>query len=243
MGKNDTTILFDVKRVRDGKSFCTRVVQAMQENRPIFTITLSFHREETGPDFSFPLEDMRAYLRFRLADVVFNGPKSVGFGGIGIPSPAELIAGGSEIETDASGSIETISIAQGEIWRMWWCRHTEKLPDDPALHRAVMAYMSDMGLVRTAYQPYEDEVDVIMSASMDHTLHYHREARADRWLLFHTETASSSHALGLVTGRVFTEDATLCASVLQEALVRTEEKYKPPPPSQAAAQELPHSKL
>ena len=174
--------------------------------------------------------------------MVFNGSKPGGIGGIGIPSPAELIAGGTEVETDASGSIETVSIAQGEIWRLWWCRHTEKLPDDPALHRAVMAYMSDMGLVRTAYQPYEDEVDVIMSASMDHTLHYHREARADRWLLFHTETASSSNALGLVTGRVFTEDATLCASVLQEALVRTEAKYKPPP-SKAAAQELPHSKL
>jgi len=215
----------------------------MQENRPIFTITLSFHRQEAGPDFSFPLEDMRAYLRFRLADVVFNGSKSAGFGGvggigIGMPSAAELIASGSDVETDASGSVETVSIAQGETWRLWWCRHTETLPDDPALHRAVLAYMSDMGLVRTAYQPYEDEVDVIMSASMDHTLHYHREARADRWLLFHTETASSSNALGLVTGRVFTEDATLCASVLQEALVRTEEKV----PSHVAI-ELPHSKL
>ena len=147
-----------------------------------------------------------------------------GLSGIGIPSAKELIESGSEVMSDASGSIEMVGIAQGEIWRLWWCRHTETLPDDPALHRATLAYMSDMGLVTTVYQPYADEVEVLMSASMDHTLHYHRDARADRWLLFHAETASSSNALGLVTGRVFTEDAVLCASVLQEALVRTDYK-------------------
>jgi acyl-CoA thioesterase II len=68
-GKNDTTILFSVTRVRDGRSFITREVKAMQEKRPIFTVTMSFHRPEPGPEYQIPLTDMQAYLSFRMADV------------------------------------------------------------------------------------------------------------------------------------------------------------------------------
>lgn len=80
-----------------------------QENRPIFTITISFHKPEPGPDFSFPFEDMRAYLRFRLADVVFNGgKKSGGMHGLGIPSAKELIDGGTySTVLDAGAALRT----------------------------------------------------------------------------------------------------------------------------------------
>lgn len=105
---------------------------------------------------------------------------------------------------------------------MWWSKHNVKLPDNPHLHQAVIAYMSDDRLAMVAWQPYQEHTEISMSVSLDHSLHFHRNARADEWLLFHVETTVSSQALGLVSGNVFRADGVMCASIRQEALVRVQ---------------------
>lgn len=139
-GTLGTEILFEVDRVRDGRSFATRSVKALQENRCIFQLVISFHREEEGPSFQIPFRDLRASLVHR--HVIAPGSPSV-------PLPEELVARGTEIESHNGRSwVQIMMLGEGDRWNLRWCRYNEEMPSDASRsdHCAVMAYMSDMAL-------------------------------------------------------------------------------------------------
>ena len=119
--------------------------------------------------------------------------------------------------------------AQPQTRQSVWTRIGGRLPDDPALHRAALLYLSDMTLLDAALRPhgltiYDHRIQV---ASLDHALWFHRPARADAWLLYAQESPNASSATGLVHGLLYAEDGTLVASVAQEGLLRRRDKVAP----------------
>jgi acyl-CoA thioesterase-2 len=220
-GDPGAPIVYEVDRVRDGGSFATRRVLAIQHGRPIFSMSASFHKEEDGfehaaaapqapdPD-SLPSqaelvekfgamlpESIRAYLQrpraFEMRPVDYNR-----YFGTGARKPEQMV----------------------------WLRIRAPIADDPALHRAVIAYLSDLTLLDTALVPHGRSVfsRSMQLASLDHAIWFHRGARADDWLLFAQDSPSAGGARGLARGQMFARDGRLVASFAQEGLMRRREE-------------------
>ena len=217
-GDPKVPIIYDVARIRDGRSFTTRNVTARQHGHPIFSMLVSFHNGEAGLDHQAampdvpPPEDLPDDPRAR-ADLMARMPEPVRRY-YERERPIEL----RPVELDRylgqkyeSGRFNV------------WIRTTGPLPDDvPALHQCVLAYASDMMLLDTALVPHGRtlfESDFI-AASLDHALWLHRPFRADRWLLYSQDSPNLSGSRGFARGLVFTRDGTLVASVAQEGLIR-----------------------
>ena len=211
-------IVYDVERMRDGRSFSTRRVVARQHGRPIYFMTVSFQVPEAGfehqdvmPDVASP-QDARAF-----ADVV------------GEESPDEAAAWLTEwsalelrvVGNSAPGGrlVDGMHPARSQVW----IRVSGRIGDDPLLHRATFTYASDMTLLGSALVPHGIAISspTLQSASLDHTVWFHRDFRADEWLLYDQVSPSASGARGLALGRVFTEDGRLVATVAQEGLIRS----------------------
>ena len=216
-GDPKVPIIYDVERLRDGGSFTTRRVTARQHGHPIFSMLVSFHGEEEGLDHQAKMPDV-------------PGPDS-------LPSEAEVREKVLPTMPDPVRKYyereRPIELRPVEFGRYLgkkipdgkfhvWMKTTGKLPDDPAIHRAVLAYTSDMGLLDTALVPhgrtlFEKE---FMAASLDHALWLHRPFRADEWLLYAQDSPNLHGSRGFARGLVFKQDGTLVASVTQEGLVR-----------------------
>mmetsp|Transcript_6183 Transcript_6183/g.15886 ORF Transcript_6183/g.15886 Transcript_6183/m.15886 type:complete len:322 (-) Transcript_6183:173-1138(-) len=220
-GRLHLPLLFRVIRIRDGGSFSTRIVNVLQENRVIFTMTASFHRPEAGPEFQIPMSELRAVARYQLQGFDFgerSAPRP-----IGVPTPTELLdSGSSTIFVDISGTIERMSVAVGDRWVIWWGRYVGPAvgPADWRTHQAIVTYMSDFGMVDAAKLPHVKTTEFGPSMSLDHALHFHRPVDAAQWLCFHMETCASAAARGLSRAAVFTQAGQLVASVVQESLAR-----------------------
>jgi acyl-CoA thioesterase-2 len=220
-------ILFEVERVRDGKSFATRSVKAIQANRSIFIMTVSFHCDEPGPSYQIPLKDVRAYL-----------PESRAAGKTGwvratdTPSAAELIKNGrvvsnSAAHTNGEGSkwINSVFVADGDRWTMHWFKinHDGEEPLTRAQESVLLAYLSDMQLVSTVRQPHGQDL-FSMSISLDHSIYFHRRLDPTQWLLCFCETSTSSGARGVAKTQVF-QNGIHVATISQEALVRVPKSW------------------
>ncbi len=216
-GDPKVPIIYEVDRLRDGKSFTTRGVRAIQHGQAIFSMLVSFHRDEPG--FSHQAEM----------------PK--------VPSP-EALPSDEEIRKKILPSMpepvrmyyereRPIELRPVEFGRYTskghrepkfhvWIRATAPLPADPAIHQCVLAYASDMTLLDTSLIPHGRTVfdRSIQAASLDHALWFHRPFRADEWLLYAQDTPNASGARGLSRGLIFSQDGTLVATVAQEGLVR-----------------------
>ena len=216
-GDPEHPILYEVDRLRDGRSFTTRRVVAIQHGRAIFNLQASFHTDEPGldhqlempaglpdpetlPDFKTRMEPYREQLgdwydRPRPIDVRYIGSDPVSRRG----------------ET-ASGQLV-------------WLRADGPLPDDPVLHKCILTYASDMTLLDTTLLPFGLSWDnpALQMASLDHAMWFHRPFRADEWLLYDQTALSSSSARGLAGGAIFTRDGNLAVSVVQEGLTRLTE--------------------
>lgn len=207
-------ILYEVERVRDGRSFATRRTVAIQHGRPIFIMSVSFHRAEPGLDHQLDLEgDIPAPGDVPgihdLADSVLAG----------LPEPVRAYwLRPRPIELKPIGLGERHSVPR----RMVWFRAAQSLPDDPALHRAVLAYATDMTLLEATTVVHGTSVlgSRIQAASLDHALWLHRPFRADGWLLYVQDSPSASGARGLARGLIYDEGRRLIASVAQEGLIR-----------------------
>jgi acyl-CoA thioesterase-2 len=210
-------IIYNVERTRDGKSFTTRRVVAVQHGRPIFTITVSFHADEPGfehqakmPKVPMPEElPSEAEVRTRLLPMMPDPVRRY----YERERPIELRP--VEYERYMGKKLED---ARFHLW----IRTTDRLPDDPAIHQCVLAYASDMTLLDSALLPHGRTVfeQDIMAASLDHALWLHRPFRADDWLLYAQDSPNLHGGRGLARGLIFTRDGTLVASVAQEGLVR-----------------------
>ncbi len=207
-------ILYEVERIRDGRSFTTRRVVAIQHGQAIFHLSASFHTAEEGfehqleapqglpdpetlPDFQTRNAEHAEvlgdwYTRPRPIDTRYVGPDGL-----------------------------NRSRAKLEPQQYVWMRADGQLADDPVLHQCVITYASDMSLLDTVTRPHGVSVldgDVMM-ASLDHAMWFHRPFRADRWFLYAQDTPSASGARGLARGSIY-QDGVLVVSVVQEGLVR-----------------------
>jgi acyl-CoA thioesterase-2 len=216
-GDPKVPIIYEVDRIRDGRSFTTRRVVAIQHGRAIFGMAASFHADEEG--FSH---------QARMPDVPTPDQ---------LPSEAEIKAKAMAIMPDAvrryyerERPIELrpvefsryLGVKSDEAKFHVWIRATGRLPDDIAIHQCVLAYASDMALLDSTLIPHGRTVfeKTIMAASLDHALWFHRPFRADDWLLYAQDSPNMSGARGFARGLIFTSDGTLVASVAQEGLLR-----------------------
>jgi len=215
-GDPSVPIVYDVDRIRDGKSFTTRRVVAIQHGEAIFTMAVSFHHDEPGlshqaamPAVATPDELGQAAERARVMPLMPEPVKRY----YERARPIDLQP--VELERYVGKKLE------GGRFNVWF-RASGKLPDDPAIHQCVLAYASDMTLLDTSMVPHGRTLfePSIMAASLDHALWFHRPFRADEWLLYAQDTPNMSGARGFSRGQIFARDGTLVASVAQEGLVR-----------------------
>jgi len=212
-GTSGVEILFEVDRVRDGRSFVTRGVKALQKNKAIFQLNVQFHRPEWGPQFQTPARDMLWVAKTRGLEH--------------LPMPDELLKKGVQPErftsADNKGDTESLPIHVGQWWGLHWVRHAAPLPDlSSGVHEAVFAWMTDSRMAGIVAQPHREKgANVTMVVSLDHSIHFHGEPfRADEWLLFSNRTTVSAGARGLARCEVWTMSGRLVATVMQEALHR-----------------------
>ncbi len=216
-GDPKVPIIYEVERNRDGRSFTTRQVVAIQHGKQIFTMAASFHNHEEGLEHQSSMPDVPQ-------------PEN-------LPTEQELIA---ELPDTIPAHIRNyfererpIELRRVETRRYdhqksqdpiqnVWIRASEKLPDDTALHQCILAYASDITLLDTALVAQGRSVfdTDIMLASLDHALWFHRPFRADEWLLYSQDSPSLSGSRGFTRGGVYTKDGVLVASVVQEGLIR-----------------------
>ncbi|MGH1419593.1 MAG: acyl-CoA thioesterase II [Hyphomicrobiaceae bacterium] len=220
-GDPDQPIDYEVELTRDGGSFTTRRVKAKQHGRTIFTMSCSFHAPEDGLTHQFEM------------------PK--------VPPPEQLLSAGDI----ASKHFKSVSKAMSTYWQKprpielrpveveryfgkgdkkpiqhTWLKTTAKLPDDVAIHQAVLAYASDFTLLDTALVPHGKRLfdpDLLM-ASLDHAVWFHRPFRADEWLLYAQDSPSAQSGRGFCRGSLYTQDGQLIASTAQEGLMRLRRK-------------------
>lgn len=199
-GDPEVPIMFEVDRIRDGRSFTTRRVRAFQHGAAIFALSASFHVDEDGPEHQTPMPDAPAP-----EDAGEPGP----FGGGGFAMPFDIRW------IDRRGE-------DPEPRQAMWVRTRDALPDDPLTHAALLAFVSDMGLVSTISQPHSEEMfsGRFMMASLDHMLWFHQPFRMDEWLLYTRQSPVAHGARGLAFGQVHTGDGRLVVSVAQEGLIR-----------------------
>ncbi|WMS41159.1 acyl-CoA thioesterase II [Acuticoccus sp. MNP-M23] len=216
-GDPSVPIIYEVTRLRDGRSFATRLVVGIQHGEAIFSMSVSYHLPEDG------LEHMVA-----MPDV--PGPDE-------LPDEAELRETFLRDAPDAMAKYfqreRPIEMRPLELRHYTtneklpprqyiWVRATDRLPDDPQIHQAVLAYLSDMTLFDTALFVHGLSVfnRTMQVASLDHAMWFHRPFRADEWLLYAQDSPSSGGARGFTRGLIYAQDGRLVASTAQEGLMR-----------------------
>ncbi|MFM8871345.1 MAG: acyl-CoA thioesterase [Actinomycetota bacterium] len=213
-GDPSIPILYEVERIRDGRSFTTRRVMAVQHGEVIFNLTASFHAPEPGlehqitastdipspeslPDFRTRMEPYKEMLGEE-----YDRPR-----------PIDL----RYVDSDPMARRGTSAPGQ----RVWW-KTVDVLPDDPVLHACIATYASDMTLLDTTLLPHGlgwgDEN--VQMASLDHAMWFHRPFRADDWLLYDQWAISTSNSRGLAGGSIYTRSGDLAVTVVQEGLIR-----------------------
>ncbi|WP_298426619.1 acyl-CoA thioesterase II [Rhodoblastus sp.] len=217
-------IVYQVERLRDGRSFATRRCQAIQHGRIIFTLAASFHNAEAEsldhgfapPDTPAPedlpdeTEFMKRFGEFMPEPVrrYFQRERPIEMRPV---EPGRYIARGME----------------SEPLQKVWVKTSAPLPDDPSIHRAALSYLSDMTLLDTALIAHGKSVfhPDIQAASIDHALWLHRPFRADEWMLYVQDSPNASGGLGFSRGALYSRSGALIASVAQEGLIRL--KHEP----------------
>ncbi|MHB8671273.1 MAG: acyl-CoA thioesterase [Acidimicrobiales bacterium] len=215
-GDPSVPILYEVDRIRDGRSFTTRRVVAVQHGRAIFNLSASFHIEESGPDHRLPAPevppaDSLPTFRERMAPWAdklgdwYDRPRPI------------------DTRYVTLGPWERPRDVTLEPRQQVWMRADGRLPDDPLLHACVVAYASDLTLLDTTTLPHPKVSpwnDGVMMASLDHAMWFHRPFRADEWLLYDQESPTASAARGFARGSIYACDGSLAVSVVQEGLLR-----------------------
>jgi acyl-CoA thioesterase-2 len=210
-------IVYEVDRARDGRSFTTRRIVAIQHGRPIFVMAASFQIVEQGPEHHYEMPEVPGPDEVpSFADRVAEMRDRFS------PEMLEWLERERPILTRSLEPPHWLDTEPREPEQHVWFRANGELPDDPLLHCCVIAYASDLTLLDTAIQPhaisYDDENFVV--ASLDHAMWFHRPVRVDEWLLYHQKSPSASGARGLAEGFIYGPDRALAVTVIQEGLMR-----------------------
>lgn len=216
-GRVDMPIVYEVDRIRDGKSFTTRRVVAIQNGKPIFNLSASFQISEAGYQHSDSMPDVKGpdgilsemELVQRIADTL-------------PPAIRKVAMGDRPLEIRPIHPQNPLTPRKEAPRRNAWYRAIHALPDDPQLHRSLLAYASDFTFLSTSMYPHGVSwmTPGMQVASLDHAMWFHRPFRMDQWLLYTVESPSASGARGLVRGQFYTQEGTLVASTIQEGLIR-----------------------
>ena len=216
-GDTDIPILYKVDRIRDGKSFNTRRVVAVQRGQAIFTMSISFQVEEEGLNHQFAMPEVPLPDALPTDEEIRQQQAQ--------SWPAEFqdsFLGSSAIQVKPIDPVDMLHPEPAPPVQRCWMRCGETLPDDPRIHQCVLAYLSDWSLLDTATRPHavsfmQDNVQV---ASLDHAMWFHRPFRADEWLLYDQDSPSANGARGFNRGLIYNRAGELVASTTQEGLVR-----------------------
>ncbi|MFY9714567.1 MAG: acyl-CoA thioesterase II [Microbacterium sp.] len=216
-GDSSQGITIAVDRIHDGRSFSTRRSQAYQNGVPIFSMIASFQDDDPGFEHAVPMPE-------------------------GVPAPDTLSPDEDRVVGLPDAVLRMLSERDADIRHVdsplylpsddervphqgVWMRMRASLPDDPVLHRAALAYLSDMTIQESILRAHGAywSLPGLKVASLDHAMWWHRPARVDEWLLYVQESPNARGGRGLATGRIYTEDGTLVANVAQEIMVRVPE--------------------
>ncbi len=222
-GDMKAPIIYEVDRARDGGSFSNRRVVAIQHGRPIFNFAASFQNPEPGLDHQAEMPDVPGPAGLKdLYEINSEALEKL---------PEKMRRYLTDKRPFEFRPVEPVNLLESECRppvKHVWIRTVDALPDDLALHRNLLAYVSDYELLGTSTLPHGlpfGRGKVIM-ASLDHALWFHREFRIDKWLLYAMDSPNASGARGLARGQLFTEAGELVASTMQEGLVRVVEKER-----------------
>ena len=216
-GNTDQPIVYDIERIRDGKSLSTRRIKAVQNGQAIFYMTASFKAEEAGfehqdtmPDAPEPEEliseqEMALIHSDMLPDFI-----------------RDKLVGEKPIEMRPVTLINPVDPEVKEAKRLIWLKANGKMPDDPSIHRYLLAYASDFNFLPTALQPHGVSyfTQGMQVVTVDHSMWFHNDFHLDDWLLYVVESPVASDGRGLVRGQFFTREGKLVASTIQEGLIR-----------------------
>lgn len=198
-GRYGVPVTYLVDRIRDGASFSTRRIVALQDGEAILNLDASFHTTEPGYDFELPSPLGQT------------------------PNPEELTDSRRHHHHHPFLQREISSPASADVLRARWVKTVGELPDDPVIHACALVYMSDSGPVSAAMTAIEKEDrwdGQFMTASLDHNIWFHRRARADEWLLYELGAVAAHGARGLARGAMWSSDGHLAVSIVQESLLR-----------------------
>lgn len=216
-------IVYEVERIRDGRSFATRRVVAIQHGRSIFHLTASFHVAEEGFEHHLPaptnipdpesLPDFRTRYKGSLDKEFLERPRPIDVRIVPQTDPVRRPSSDDNAVQDAPHP----STMQQYVW----VRAAGDVPDNPVLDACILTYASDMTLLDSVNRPHGVSVFTpdLMMASLDHAMWFHRPFRTDKWLLYSQDTPSATGARGLARG-LFFQDGELVVSVVQEGLIR-----------------------
>lgn len=222
-GDKNAKIVYDVDRIRDGGSFTTRRVVAIQHGKAIFNLQASFQVKEDGPHHADAMppvpgpeglisdNELRQKNQHRLPERM-----------------RAVLHAETAIEIRQLEPLDPFDPPISPPRNDSWFRATDRLPDDPVLHQAMLAYASDFGLLRSALMPHGLSFfkGNVQGVSLDHAMWFHDDFRMDEWLLYVTESPAAGGARGFCRGSVFTQDGRLIASVAQEGLMRPRDPSK-----------------
>jgi len=215
-GDDTKPIRFAVERMRDGNSFSTRRVHALQDGLPILSMITSFQEDARGLDHQDPMPQV-------------PGPEGLPsllevFGGIDNPGAQHLVRRPVELR-HVEGSLFVEPADERVAQQSVWMKTVGPLPDDPLVHAAVLAYASDYTLLEAVLRrhglAWTDRR--LRAASLDHAMWFHRPANVDDWVLYAQQSPSAQGGRGLGIGRMFSADGTLVATVAQEGMLRIKE--------------------
>jgi acyl-CoA thioesterase II len=217
-GDTAVPIIYDVERIRDGRSFSTRRVVARQHGKSIFYLTASFHIHEPGfdhqdlmPEVPDPEECPSMGDLYRMVtgrDDDWSWERE--WAALDVRYAADSRPGG------------TLENSREPARTQIWIRASDKVPDDRVIDTCVLTYVSDLTLLGVSLVPHGLIIASrqIQPASLDHSMWFHRPFRSDEWMLYDQHSPSASGARGFALGKVFSRDGALIASVAQEGLIR-----------------------
>lgn len=210
-------VLYEVDRIRDGRSFTTRRVVAIQEGKAIFSMSVSFQIEESGFEHAASMPNVPPPEELEDDRIVVSRLTGEQ------PNLSPMAGRARPFETRSVFELGSPAWEEERLWNPVWIRFAAPLPEDDAvLSRCLLAYASDMGLVSTTVLPHARSLarDRFQMASLDHALWIHRPVPLNEWLLFHKHTSTANGARGLVHAAFYDSAGDLLASVTQEGLVR-----------------------
>ncbi|MCO6480182.1 MAG: acyl-CoA thioesterase II [Phaeodactylibacter sp.] len=216
-GDINLPIVFEVDRIRDGGSFTTRRIKAIQKGQAIFNMSASFQKKQEGFDHQISMPNVTP------PDGLMSWDQLVEEFGARLPETIRrFLEVDHPIEFRPVERVHPMLAGKRQPQRHVWMRSKGPMPDDITAHQAVLAYASDYNLLTTALLPHGDLAAAgnIQLASLDHGMWFHRDFRMDDWVLYAIDSPSASGARGFTRGSIFDQEGKLVASVVQEGLMR-----------------------